>query len=396
MPNYYSPGVYVEEVEPTARPIAGVGTSTAGFIGVVPDDVGMPLRPGRTGFKTDGKTVEPADYYVVAPAGVSQLITNWEMFRQNFGDIQAGNAVLAQAVYGFFDNGGTRCWVQRVAKADPLANPAAALAEQESIGDISIVAIPGAVTKAQHGALISHCAGLKDRVAILDGASQTKLAPPLTIAPAGRSEDASYAAVYYPWIQVADPVTGAPVTVPPSGHIAGIYARSDASRGVFKAPANEQIRGALDVSVRVGPSQQDGLNPEGVNVLRVMNGPVRVWGARTSADEATAEFRYVSTRRYMNFLRESVLAGTQWVVFEPNTPALWQQIIRNVSDFLLGQWRDGALFGTTAAQAFYVTCNENTNPPDVRELGHVVTEVGVAIVKPAEFVIFKVQQTTGG
>jgi uncharacterized protein len=185
-------------------------------------------------------------------------------------------------------------------------------------------------------------------------------------------------------------------SVPPSGHIAGIYARSDSTRGVFKAPANEVIQGALDVSVRVSSAQQDGLNPDGVNVLRVMNGPVRVWGARTLADEGTAEFRYVSTRRFMNFLRESIIQGTQWVVFEPNTTSLWQQIVRNVSDFLLGQWRDGALFGDTPAKAFSVRCDETTNPPDVRELGQVVTEIGVAIVKPAEFVVFRVQQTTGG
>lgn len=395
MPNYFTPGVYVEEVQPIARPIAGAGTSTAGFIGVVPDTVGMPLRPGRTGKKSDN-TVIPADYYQVAPAGVPQLITNWEMFRQNFGDFQASNSTLAHAVFGFFDNGGGRCWVQRVKAASELTDPTPALAGLETIDEIAIVAIPGATSKQQHGALISHCSTLKDRVAVLDGASPTKLDVPGTLAPAGRSAEGSYAAVYYPWIQVFDRVTGAVAAVPPSGHVAGIYARTDGTRGVFKAPANEAIQGALDVSVRISAVQQGGLNPEGVNVLRVLGGPVRVWGARTLADEATAEFRYVSTRRYMNFLRESVLQGTQWVVFEPNTTSLWQRIIRNVSDFLLGQWRDGALFGDTPAKAFYVRCDETTNPADVRELGHVVTEVGVAIVKPAEFVIFRVQQTTGG
>ncbi|MEN3360512.1 MAG: uncharacterized protein V7637_4494 [Mycobacteriales bacterium] len=395
MPNYFSPGVYVEEVQPTARPIAGVGTSTAGFIGVVPDNVTMPLRPGRTGKKTDG-SVEPADFYPVAPVQTPQLVTNWEMFRQGFGDFQAGNATLAHAVFGFFDNGGTRCWVQRAVAAKDLIDPTNALAVLETIDEIGIVAVPGATSAQQHGALISHCSRLRDRVAVLDGASASKLDVPENIAPTGRSAQGSYAAVYYPWINVFDQVTGAVAAVPPSGHVAGIYARTDGTRGVFKAPANEAIQGALDVSVRVGAAQQDGLNPNGINVLRVMNGPVRVWGARTLADEATAEFRYISTRRYMNFLRESVIQGTQWVVFEPNTTSLWQRIIRNVSDFLLGQWRDGALFGDTPAKAFYVRCDETTNPADVRELGHVVTEVGVAIVKPAEFVIFRVQQTTGG
>jgi len=394
MTNYYSPGVYVEEVPPTARPISGVGTSTAGFIGLVPDTVSMPLRPGRVVAKDD-KPV-PEDYYQPAPAGTSQLITDWEMFRQNFGDIQEANSVLAHAVFGFFNNGGTRCWVQRVGAANALKDPTAALAEQETIDEISIVAIPGAVTQAQHAALITHCARMRDRVAVLDGASSDKLAVPGTIAPAPRSADAGYAAVYYPWIKVFDPVTQAPAVVPPSGHVAGVYARTDATRGVFKAPANEAVRGALDVTLRVSAAQQDGLNPEGVNVLRVMNGPVTVWGARTRADEGSVEFRYVSTRRYMNFLRESILAGTQWVVFEPNTQALWQRILRNVNDFLLGQWRDGALFGTTPAQAFQARCDETTNTGDVRELGYVVTEIAVAIVKPAEFVVFRVQQTVGG
>jgi len=402
MPNYFSPGVYVEEVPPTARPIAGVGTSTAAFLGVVADDVVLPLRPGRTGKKTDG-SIEPKDYYPLAPAGSPQLVTTWDLFRQNFGDPGKGNAILANAVFGFFNNGGTRCWVQRVAEVGDLTDPDAALATLDAIDEIAIVAIPGAVSKQQHAALIAHCSKLQDRVAVLDGAGAVldgavvdTVAVPADIAPAGRSLQASYAAVYYPWIQVFDQVSGTVAAMPPSGHVAGIYARTDATRGVFKAPANEAIQGALDVSVRVSGAQQDGLNPDGINVLRVMNGPVRVWGARTQADEGSAEFRYVSTRRYMNFLRESVIEGTQWVVFEPNSTSLWQRITRNVGDFLLGQWREGALFGDTPAKAFYVRCDATTNPPDVRELGRVVTEIGVAVVKPAEFVIFRVQQTTGG
>jgi phage tail sheath protein FI len=401
MPNYYSPGVFVEEVPPSATPIAGVGTSTAAFVGAVADDVVLPLRPGRTGKKADGSP-EPADYYALAAAGVPVLVTAWEMFRQGFGDHQVGNATLAHAVFGFFTNGGTRCWVVRVAATD-LADPEAALTALDAIDEIAIVAVPGAVTAQQHGALISHCARLRDRVAVLDGAGAVvdgavaeAVADAADIAPTGRSAQGSNAAVYYPWIQVFDPVSGTVVPVPPSGHIAGIYARTDSTRGVFKAPANEVVQGALDVTQRVSGAQQDGLNPVGINALRVMNGPVRVWGARTLADEGTAEFRYVSTRRYLNFLRESIIDGTQWVVFEPNTTSLWQRISRNVGDFLLGQWRDGALFGDTPAKAFFVRCDESTNPADVRELGRVVTVVGVAIVKPAEFVIFQVQQTTGG
>ncbi len=394
MPTYLSPGVYVEEVPPSARPIAGVGTSTAGFIGVVADDVPMPLRPGRTGKKPNGE-VEPADFYPVAAAGVPMLVTSWEEFRTGFGDFHAKNATLAHAVYGFFNNGGTRCFVLRVAAAGDLTDPAQELAAFEPLDEIAMVAIPGATSQAQHTALVAHCSRLKDRVAILDGGTSDTLDVP-TIRPAGLSKEGSFAALYFPWITVFDPVTGKPAAVPPSGHIAGIWARTDATRGVYKAPANESVIGALDTTRRVSAAQQDGLNPEGINAIRLFNGTVTVWGARTLANDGAAEFRYVSTRRFFNFLRESIMDGTRWVVFEPNSPALWQRIKRNVGDFLLGQWRDGALFGDTPEQGFYVRCDATTNPPDVRELGQLVVEVGVAIVKPAEFVIFRIEQLTGG
>jgi uncharacterized protein len=384
MPQYLSPGVYVEEVPPSARPIAGVGTSTAGFIGVVAAAVAMPLKPGST------------DPYTVAAAGKPQLVTSWEEFKIIFGDIQAGNKTLALAVYGFFNNGGTRCWVMRVAADGDLTDPADDLAKFEAIDEIAIVAIPGAVANTQHVALISHCVKMQDRVAILDSDPTATPAEITKIRPVGRSKEASYAALYYPWIQVFDPVTQAPISVPPSGHIAGIYARNDATRGVFKAPANEAILGALDVSIPISKAQQDGLNPEGINAIRSFNGTIKVWGGRTLADEGTAEFRYISTRRFFNFLRESLDEGTQWVVFEPNNPDLWQRITRTADDFLLTQWQGGGLFGETPKQAFFVKCDKDTNPPQVRELGQVVTEIGVAIVKPAEFVIFRIQQITGG
>jgi uncharacterized protein len=384
MPQYLSPGVYVEELPPVARPIVGVGTSTAGFLGAVDDDVPMPPTPK-----------DPDQHYKVAAAGDTVLVTSWEEFRTHFGDFHEKNATLAHAVYGFFNNGGTRCWVQRVATADDLTDPSTALEAFESIDEIAMVAIPGAVSKQQHAALVAHCSRMKDRVAILDGAPSETL-DPAEISPSGRSKEASFAALYFPWVTVFDPVTRENVEVPPSGHVAGIWARTDATRGVYKAPANEAVIGALGVARRISQAQQDGLNPEGINVIRIFSGTATVWGAHTLANQATEEFLYLSTRRFFNFLRESIIEGTSWVVFEPNSPALWQRIIRNVGDFLLGQWRDGALFGETPAKAFYVRCDANTNPPDVREQGRVVTEIGVAIVKPAEFVVFQVEQITGG
>jgi phage tail sheath protein FI len=206
----------------------------------------------------------------------------------------------------------------------------------------------------------------------------------------------TYAALYFPWIVVFDPATKENVLVPPSGHVAGIYARVDTQRGVHKAPANEAVSGALGLQYNLSKSQQDGLNPQGINCIRNLNGNIYVWGARTLGGNANGEFKYISTRRLMNFLRESIEEGTQFVVFEPNNPGLWQRIKRSVGDFLLGQWRAGALLGETPEKAFFVKCDAETNPPDVREAGQVVTEIGVAIVKPAEFVIFRIQQQTGG
>jgi len=370
------------------RPISGVGTSTAGFVGVCPDTPTMPRRPGHPG-DSDG------DFYTVAPAGQPVLITSWDDFQNSFGILEESNQVLASAVYGFFNNGGTRCWVVRAPDEGSLADPSPSLEAFEAIDEIAIVAMPGAVTDVQHGALIAHCEKMADRVAILDGAPSTGLVP-TEIRPVGRSAQASSAGLYFPQIVVYDPLSAGPLPVAPSGHIAGIYARSDASRGVFKAPANEAITGALDLTVKVTQAQQDGLNPEGINVIRSFSGTITVWGARTMADDNTPEFRYISTRRYFNYLRSSIIAGTRWVVFEPNTPSLWQRVTRNVSDFLLNEWRAGGLFGTTPQQAFYIRCDATTNPPAVREVGQLVTEIGVAIVQPAEFVIFRIEQITGG
>ncbi|MBK8902432.1 MAG: phage tail sheath family protein [Anaerolineaceae bacterium] len=399
MAQYLSPGVYVEEVPSAIKPIAGVGTSTAAFIGVVADNVTMPAIPGQFERTASGKIKESNGQPVplttkLAAAGEATLLTSWDAFRTNFGDFQAGNSTLAHAVYGFFNNGGTRCWVTRLAN-EPVDATAVtpALAQFEAIDEIALVAVPGTQDTAVQTAVIDHCAQMEDRFAILDG--QQNAASTTVAAIKGSVGNSNYAAMYYPWIQVLDPVTGQTIDAPPSGHIAGLYARVDATRGVFKAPANELIRGAIGVSKRLSKADQDGLNPEGINAIRVFNGSVTVWGGRTLGGDANNEWKYISSRRFMNFLRESIDQGTQWVVLEPNTPDLWARIRRNVGAFLDLQWRAGALFGNTPAEAFYVRCDETTNPPNVREQGMVVTEIGIAIVQPAEFVIFRVSQWTG-
>ncbi|GAA2223994.1 phage tail sheath family protein [Streptomyces amakusaensis] len=511
MPSYLSPGVYVEEVESGSRPIEGVGTSIAAFVG----------------FAQKGPFDEPT------------LITNWSQFVSRFGDFMEG-AYLAASVYGFFANGGGTCYVVRIgdgtaveaavdaaaneggneeAGAETLLGPYAVTARPgvsgeitvevadaegddppsdvfrlivkrdgrvaetypsvttkrskenvatrvnaqsalievretgqgaaparpaaqsvtlapagpavggapglvpevyvgdpdrrtgfgglEAVEDVTMVAVPDlmsayqrglldldAVVAVQHG-LISHCELMGDRVAILD--------PPPGLSPqqvrGWRTDranfDSKYATLYYPWISVAVPSSARASLVPPSGHIAGVWARSDASRGVHKAPANEVVRGAVSLQTQLTKGEHDVLNPIGLNCIRSFPGRgIRVWGARTLA--SGQEWRYLNVRRLFNYLEESILAGTQWVVFEPNDDALWARIRRTVSAFLVNEWRKGALFGLTPDEAFYVKCDRETNPPESVDAGQVICEIGVAPVKPAEFVVFRLSQLTGG
>ncbi|MER3404613.1 MAG: phage tail protein, partial [Chloroflexota bacterium] len=250
--------------------------------------------------------------------------------------------------------------------------------------------------RAVQTAILNHCEAMKDRVAILD-------APP-NLTPQKIREwrrdiaryDSKYGALYYPWIKVADPLgSGDGVLVPPCGYIAGIWARSDSERGVHKAPANEVVRGALGLEFQISRNEQDTLNPEGINCIRAFPGRgIRVWGARTlSSDPA---WRYLNVRRLFNFVEKSIENGTQWVVFEPNNVDLWERVKRDIRAFLTRVWGDGALFGATPEQAFYVKCDQELNPPAVRDVGQLIIEVGLCPVKPAEFVIFRLSQFSGG
>jgi len=276
----------------------------------------------------------------------------------------------------------------------------------EVAGDVTMVCCPdlvsrpvlGAISregvKAVQLAMIAHCERMGDRMAILD---PLPAAAPQEVRRWREQEagyDSKFAALYYPWISVAGP-DGQPMAVPPCGHIAGIYARNDNERGVHKAPANEVIRGALDSVMAITKGEQDTLNPIGVNCIRAFSGRgLRVWGARTlSSDPA---WRYVNVRRLFNYVEKSIERGTQWVVFEPNDPDLWARVRRDVGAFLTGVWRNGMLFGRSPEEAFYVKCDAELNPPDVRDRGQLVVEIGLAPVKPAEFVIFRFSQFAGG
>jgi len=552
MPEYLSPGVYVEEVDRGPKPIEGVGTAMAAFVG----------------FTEKAELVEDIDGELITTDLLNkpQLVTNWTQFVERFGEFVPG-AYLPQAVYGYFNNGGSRCYVLSVKtipraqtallnnkgkpqlivqsrqagyeglrlrvkvqdapqltagtqkkstakKADdkgdeaedsgsepssngkdsftfvverqtisgrwkaeemlpdvklvevegdegkevrvayknnrasqwvnllippdpaPLADlwpkdqeqslnievrqlPAATTQDfqgqvtertgvegLEVMDDITMVLAPDLMStppgqdlnldqiKAVQTMMIAHCERLGDRVAILD--------PPPNMSPQAIKKwrmdtagyDSSYAALYYPWITVMDPATNQPINIPPSGHLAGIWARNDNTRGVHKAPANEVVQGAIGLAYNTTKGEQDTLNPIGVNCVRSFPGRgIRVWGARTLSSNPS--WRYINVRRLFNYVEKSIEGGTQWVVFEPNDRGLWARVRRDITAFLKTVWRDGALFGSTPEEAFYVKCDDELNPPESRDLGRLIVEIGMAPVKPAEFVIFRISQWAG-
>jgi phage tail sheath protein FI len=404
MPVYQAPGVYVEEI-PGTPPIAGVGTSTAAFVGQIKlTDLQMPAKPDGSQ-NPDGtpKRLDPPE------PEKAYLVTSFDQFKRRFGDFQAANQTLAHSVFAFFLNGGTRCHVVGVDDVADVNKIQAALKETEKIDEVAIVAVPGALGKDVQEEVISNCENVGDRFAIIDGQRTTTIS---VGAIQGGTRDSDYAALYFPWISVPDrtllpedpgnpgqiedwkPKPGQTLFLPPAAAMAGIYARVDASRGVHKAPANETVRGALGLEYLVTHREQMGLNPDGINVIRGFDGNFLVWGARTLGGDGNGEFKYINVRRLFLFLRESLDEGTQFAVFEPNSPPLWQKMRRAITAFLTNVWRDGALFGNTPDEAFYVKCDETTNPPEVRALGQCITEIGVAVVNPAEFVIIRISQVT--
>jgi uncharacterized protein len=537
VPEYLSPGVYVEEVDRGPRPIESTGTSTAVFVGFT--EKAEEVR------EIDGRNV------AIDLLNSPQLVTNWSQYRQKFGGFVEG-AYLPLSVYGFFNNGGSRCYVVSVrtipnattrllnaagepaltvrsklsgvggldlrVRVQPSTNGAGASADGdggaaegeseseshpfnlvverrvdadtyvtretlrdlyfeemevegkrrvavksarnqkselidlavadhamplaqlwpqeqqqslnidqkqlaaptttefrgdilersgieglEMLDDARIIAVPDLMTtmpgekldlkmvKAVQTDMISHCERLGDRVCILD--TPPGLSPQQV--KVWRQDvtgfDTSYAAMYYPWIEVMDPATNRTIKMPPSGFVAGVWAGTDNRRGVHKAPANEVIQGVTGLETRVTKGEQDTLNPIGVNCIRSFAGMgIRIWGARTLSSNAL--WRYISVRRLFNMIETSIENATQWTVFEPNDPSLWSKVSRDVGAFLTTVWSSGALFGASPGQAFYVKCDAETNPPESRDMGRLVVEIGIAPVKPAEFVIFRISQ----
>jgi phage tail sheath protein FI len=276
----------------------------------------------------------------------------------------------------------------------------------EAVDEVTMLCAPDVMAAYQAGALdmdgvkaiqlamIAHCERMGDRVAIIDTPPGLNAQQVSDWRMNTAGYDSKYAAMYYPWIQVADPTPGAAKTtmfMPPSGHMAGIWARSDGERGVHKAPANEVIRGCLGLETNLTDSEQGVLNPNGVNCMRVFPGRgIRVWGARTLSSDGS--WRYLNVRRLFNFVEKSIQRGTQWVVFEPNDMDLWERLKRDVDAYLKTVWASGALFGASSSQAFFVKCDAENNPPEQRDLGRLFVDIGIAPVKPAEFVIFRIGQ----
>ncbi|SRR5258708_5772415 len=410
--NYQTPGIYMEEISSGAHSIHVQSTSTAGFLGQAPKIDAYPNQ------------AIPIDSYAKF----------CKMFVPDVPEKAAKSTWLSLAVKGFFDNGGRYAYVVNLGPNGTVAGtdrPRSGIKLFDEIDDISMVAAPGYSGAAVYDALISHCENNKYRVAITDfpapsditnfdllkkvatvaapsvkpartrgdnpdSDSKDKALAPDDSGYRSRTSDNGMAASYYPWLVVADPFNPGNNTVaPPSGHMAGIWARTDALRGVHKAPANEKVLGALGLGAYITDAEQAELNPLGINCIRrFSNQGIVVWGARTNAPLGS-NWNYLNVRRLLIMIEKSILESTSWVVFEPNDESLWKRICRDVRDFLTRVHRDGALMGT-AQEAFFVKCDHETNPPENIDAGVVTIEVGVAPVKPAEFVVFRIGQRATG
>ncbi|SFB16089.1 hypothetical protein SAMN05216312_104119 [Cohnella sp. OV330] len=323
---------------------------------------------------------------------VSALVTSTAAtapFEQLTGD--------AEGVVQFVLTGGSDGTVGNLSAADFIGEdrgPGRRTGIQSFIDNdvVSIMAIPGVTDPNVQLSLVAHCENLGSRFAILDiPREKTKVADVLTHRDLF---DSSYAALYNPWLSVFDPLDKRNIFVPPSGTMAGIYSRSDTTRGVQKAPANEVLRGVVGLDVQYNTGEQDILNPAGVNLIRSFTGQgIRVWGARTASSNSL--WKYINVRRLFIFLEGSIKAGTNWVVFEPNNDQLWARVQRTIDAFLTRVWRDGALVGSSPSEAFFIDIGRSTMTQDDIDNGRLICVIGVAPVKPAEFVIFRITQKTG-
>ena len=383
MPTYRTPGVYREEV--FLAPAAELRTGVPAFLGYA------------------GEASEEADR---VPANEAKMLTSWPQFGQHFGP-SLSNGYLAYAARGFFEQGGDLCYVVRL---DDTLDAQKALSDGldalAPLDTIDLICAPDIMRPHEDGtapdesevvamqaAVLKHCDTRGDRFAILDaprGASVSDVQQhPGKLRQQGTS--GTNGALYFPWIRVLDGPAATGGFIPACGHVAGVYARSDQRTGVHKAPANEVLEGVLDLEINLTNAEQDVLNPAGVNCLRAFPGRgIRVWGARTLAGEESADWTYVSVRRLFLTAGRWIERNMSNVVFEPNEPRLWAQISRDLTAYFNDLFRRGALKGRTPQEAFYVKCDAETNPPEVRDAGMVVTEIGLASTVPSEFIVVRI------
>jgi phage tail sheath protein FI len=272
---------------------------------------------------------------------------------------------------------------------DPSLRTGLSALELDEYREVALVHAPAADNQVVE-AVWTHCENNRFRFAVID--APMGMSDIATIDP--RSQwDTTYAAYYYPWVTVPDLRNGAPKLVPPGGYVLGLYARTDVDRGVWKAPANDILRDVFDLEYHINTAMQEVLNPRGVNAIRNFPGRgIRVWGARTLSSNSL--WKYVSVRRLFIFLEHSIFDGTQWVVFEPNDERLWERVKDTIRLFLRTQWRNGALMGVTEEEAFKIACDRSTMTQDDILNGRLICEIGIAPVRPAEFVVFRIYQNT--
>ena len=361
-------------LKPDALNYIGVKTARSDLITVEVQAPKAPAAPAKEKDK-DGKEVPAPKAVSIVPYELCGGSGSEMVLTLQGGSNGSVLSVSPDAFLGRDDGPGRRTGLQ---------------AFQEN-GNVSILAIPGITAPEVQAALIGFCEGKKSCFAILDVPMELKKTS--DVANFRDMYDSTYAAMYHPWLEMYDAGTRRPAYFPPSGAMAGIYARTDIERGVHKAPANEVVRGCTGLSCAYNEGEQDILNPIGVNLIRAFTGRgIRVWGARTISSNGL--WKYLNVRRLFIYVEESIKANTSWVVFEPNSTALWSRVTRTIEAFLATCWRDGALAGSSPSEAFFVECGPTTMTQDDIDNGRLICQIGIAPVKPAEFVIFRITQKT--
>ncbi len=384
----WAPGVYRQDIFPAPKP---------SFLTGVPVFLGYAQQRTKPEVKATTERAQKGSFEE------ARRLTLWPQFHELF-DEPSRDGYLAHAVRGFFENGGLICYVLLLKDGDhPLKELRTGLEAISALDDIDLVCTPDVMRPSADGKeptqeaiatlqqeVLNHCQRLGDRFAVLDSVymETADIAP---VEQHRRTLSGDYGALYFPWVQI----DGKPTYVPACGHVAGIYSRSDQTFGVHKAPANEEMEGVLDLRMNLTDPDQGRLNDLGINCLRAFPGRgIRVWGARTLS--TTPEWTYISARRLAITVGRWLERFMPEVAFAPNDIRLWVRIMRELTAFLEGLFRRGALQGRSAEQAFFVKCDGETNPPEVRDAGMVVTEVGLAPVVPGEFIVVRVIHGASG